>query len=119
MENEKEIIKNNQLIAEFVGFKQIRGQYYEGFTNSEKYTFPAYQDINEIIADKRNQFANHELSFHKSWDWLMPVVDKIGEYRLAYPSQVEKLNECSIFIDKLALYNLVVDFIKWYNKESH
>ena len=51
------MINKNKLIAEFMGLKEHKGSYY--FINKE-----------EWIPDV-------ELEYHKSWDWLMPVIEKI------------------------------------------
>lgn len=51
---------DNELIAEFMGLKEHKGSYY--FINKE-----------EWIPDV-------ELEYHKSWDWLMPVVEKIENF---------------------------------------
>ena len=61
-------MKNNELIAEFMEletktFKSgILNYYYQG-------------------AFEGNWFEKEELSYHTSWDWLMPVVEKIESLR--------------------------------------
>ena len=62
--SEQEIIEGNKLIAEFMGYKFIEDwhQYWR-------------------LSDKHLLLEN-ELKYHSSWDWLMPVVEKI-EYLYA------------------------------------
>ena len=60
----------------------------------------------------------HELSYEKSWDWLMPVVDKCLSQDDAELEQwggiYNSLPSCNI--DEV--YEAVVEFIKQLNKES-
>ena len=55
-------MNDNKLIAEFMEFKFSKGEYYR----------PLYNSGDWIPED--------ELQFHESWDWLMPVVDKINGF---------------------------------------
>lgn len=59
---EKEIIEGNKLIAEFVGWKY----------NSET----ANHGIRDNCWIRKHEVV-YELKYHSSWDWLMPVVEKI------------------------------------------
>lgn len=61
-----------------------------------------------------------DLKYHTSFDWLMPVVEKIskihsinGLYR-----QYEKVSEALLMIDISLLFKAVVSFIKWYNENN-
>ena len=120
---EKDILEGNKLIAEFMGFERITGKYYEGFKDKDgKYTFPAWRDINEYVVDKRTQLADYELSFHKKWDWLKPVVEKIGDIEFSSVKGMREWmnvnfreSEIHIYCKIDVVYNAVVNFIKWYN----
>lgn len=57
---DKEILKGNKLIAEFMEWKKKADNFFESPIHGH------YDD----------NFPNN-LHFHESWDWLMPVVDKI------------------------------------------
>lgn len=59
-----EIVDNNMLIAEFMHSKDETGAYtwYDG-NPSENSVWIAYTE--------------HSAKFNTSWDWLMPVIDKI------------------------------------------
>jgi hypothetical protein len=77
MSNE-EILENNELIAEFVG----------GYTLENKSKAPGivqpyiregYVIYHSKIEPIKNEaeYSFKDLEYHMSWDWLMPVVDKI------------------------------------------
>jgi len=58
--------------------------------------------------------------YNTSWNWLMPVVDKINTmYKThelyIFSGLVEKIRECVADVDREAKYNLVIEFIKLYN----
>ena len=59
------------------------------------------------------------LQYHKSWDWLIPVINKIyssDEY-IKYKDSLNQFND-GIFINTKYIdstYSDVVDYIKWYN----
>lgn len=109
---------------------------------------------NELIAKfmgepfGKNADKNGLIPYHKSWDWLMPVVEKISlhvyeEYTdhngykevpikcYAYPRTfampdyngefMVRFNRCVLFQNKSlinATYEAVVDFIKRYNQNK-
>ena len=122
--NKEEIIKNNQLIAKFM-------------TNwTDTGLEPAYYVYNH------KGYQINELLFHESWDWLMPVVNKIehSEERLKVFDINSFHAKISIFKPKFetfivgsyltspekekapskleATYKVVIKFIKWYNKNK-
>ena len=97
---------------------------------------------NKLIAEfmgKEIYQKHHESNYHCSWDWLMPVVERI-EAELEEEFRVVILeHECSIYqktqdhelqdafqcvaqkfgTSKIeATYNAVVEFIKQYNDEQ-
>jgi hypothetical protein len=67
------------------------------------------------------QLNDSHLAYHYSWDWMMPVLEKIEEVRCKF--QIEK-NKCKIWalagfsssttID--ATYEAVRAFLEWHNK---
>ena len=91
-------MNNNKLIAEFMGMEN--GLYH--------FQIPFY---------KRSKY-------HTSWDWLMPVVNKI---RVPYNNTEVTGERCEDIISVLAegcveaniiqVYEAVVEFIKIYNDE--
>lgn len=100
------------------------------------------QHIFEYNIPKDISYEN--LLFHKSWDWLIPVFEKIkyiednqeeffGEDYYIISFEIDLLNGVDIKIDKKrifmqtafgegqlidALHGGVIEFIKWYNKND-
>tara|TARA_R110000823_G_scaffold5392_10_gene21227 strand:- start:172 stop:474 length:303 start_codon:yes stop_codon:yes gene_type:complete len=97
----KTIEDQNKLIAEFMGitYEKNLGWY----DNDMMLTQHVYDQQNG------NCFAEHELSFEISWDWLMPVVIKIEE-------QNELIGTHILSTNINATYKAVVKFIKTYNE---
>ena len=112
--------ENNKLIAEFMGFQKTNIGWYD----SEE-TMPPLSNTYDS-----NTFDEHELAFHKSWDWLMPVVDKIeslGYEFFIVEDRIKIAHNTDHSIDTIinftlggskreATYKAVVEFIKQYNK---
>ena len=110
------IIENNKLIAEFLGFQLTS----LGWFDNEEHL---------INVEKDNTFDN--LKFHSDWNWLMKVVSKIENYNeytsvlfapqgCAIDCYVKNgfafSNDCDTKIE--AVYNACIEFIKWYNKQK-
>jgi hypothetical protein len=110
---------DNELIAEFMGMKYRKG--YGPLTGE------TYDEV------KQTPNANWQSAyFHKSWDWLMPVVEKI--YRLEKDDQRiarfslqnsraviksgKKVFSCHTISAINSTYRVVVEFIKWYNESK-
>ena len=84
-------MKNNKLIAEFMGYEVKHGKCYS----------PKYKD--GTIAP---------MQFDKSWNWLMPVIAKIvKDYGEGW--SFEEGYDLSV------RYQSVVEFIKTYNDEKN
>ena len=112
-------MKENKLIAEFMGMQ---------------HTDIGWYDNDEVLQLQDNTFD--DLDFHKSWDWLMPVVEKI--FSLGYHYEIKprymmikertSLDWMSCEANfkgktynksqKEIIYNAVVEFIKQYNKNK-
>ena len=56
-------MKNNKLIAEFMGI--------------------VYPKLDNVIVIDNVVTKEDELQYHSSWDWLMPVVEKIESYNVS------------------------------------
>ena len=84
-------MENNKLIAEFMGYEVKHGKCYS----------PKYND--GTIAP---------MQFDRSWDWLMPVVEKIMWDNDIEDNQCTNIAEalCDAKIDRV--YDAVVEFIK-------
>lgn len=86
----------------------------------------------KINWSKPKHIAQQEgLRFHSSWDWLMPVVEKISKMGLgpidndrATSLEIEEATKqaevCLLCIDTpiQTVYESVVEFIKWYNTQK-
>ena|SRR6478736_6763007 len=113
-----EIITNNTLIAEFLGWTVCdcgKG------TKHYKYGEHNFEVIDVI-----------KMKFHRSWDQLHPVIDKIESLmpEIKIPEHLDALKAgthgSEEYIDVLSLplsskigdaYKAVVEFIKWYNAQ--
>jgi len=105
---------DNELIAEFMGLPLTK------------------REVKFTGGTKEVPFQNWK--YNQSWDWLMPVVEKIETlYDKAFPPDfIAKLlaKEPTIdhhYMDVIALplstkineaYGSVVEFIKWYNQQK-
>ena len=81
-------MNSNKLIAEFMGGEKP-----------------------ERTSDLRHFIEEHH-NYHTSWDWLMPVVDKIEQVNEGAPEQMLHVN---LYSDIGEVYEAVVEFIKTYN----
>lgn len=96
-------IENNALIAEFMGWKEM--------THTKSKNWMLSETIDGIeYAKKESSLAN--MRFNYSWDWLMPVVQKIKACGAMHSGF---LYNCLINATLEKTYNDVVGFIKWYN----
>lgn len=95
---------DNELIAEFMGFTTHKGSL------GDTYTHP---DLMGVYGGSGLKFK-----YDTSWDWLMPVIAKIAEYRMAYPKESAWVCDCKIVVYQSALYREVVSFIRFYNKQN-
>ncbi len=133
--NKEGIIESNKLIAEFMGYE------YYGW-NDEKHRASGYTSG---YWGKKDAKLHHlklpatmlfnPLLYHSSYDWLIPVVDKIQElgwnFRLNsyfekngvhcnfYKSMVDILSDNKVYTTKIeAIYSVVVYFIKQHNEQK-
>lgn len=124
---DKEIQECNKLIAEFmINDKGVL------ITPDCEYMTGNIIKSYDTIMDEED-----ELDYHSSWDWLMPVVEKIESlkgdnwivlvtikhcqcsikyFHLYKEKRVEFITGCST--KRKAIYKVVVEFIKWYNKNK-
>ena len=102
---------NNKLIAEFMGGQKV-------LPDRDVYNMPTHNNL---------CYGLDEMKYHTSWDWLMPVVEKIEDMG----SEIVITNaECTISapngyyeetIDKKrfgATHTAVVEFINYYNQNK-
>ncbi len=64
------------------------------------------------------------LKYHKSWDWLMPVIEKCCGLILVLDSVMTYITKTGIIKRELIRLNIertwqaVVEFIQWYNEQK-
>ena len=92
-------MKNNKLIAEFMGHEILYRPNSNGFIE--------ISDTELCDVD--------DLQYHTSWDWLMPVVQKIEDYLADNVGKVGYFDECLNSNDLEVRYQAVVEFIKEYS----
>jgi hypothetical protein len=136
MEN---IIEGNKIIAEFMGdpFILMKNGLVVCDDEWERLEFKTYDEADSYR--KKNNKSNYEISYpyeyHSSWDWLMPVVEKIERERDMY-FRIERdwvyicrFNDYSGVVVKTNTFThkggkiygvwlAVVEFIEYYNKEQ-
>jgi hypothetical protein len=100
--NEQIVKEGNRLIAEFLGVKPVDG-WYNGWELHKAGVPFAYGAMGN---------GTHELKFHTSWDWLMPIVDKCSI--MAHELYLEHDIEFWMFManEIQAVWSKVVEFIK-------
>lgn len=104
--------ENNRMIAEFMGAVEVR---------ENNFKFPNLVGLPLQIGT---------IQYHSSWDWLIPVVEKISktfgewdyedERRLKAEEIFYMDNMFSEFLqnDINAVFGRVVQFIEWYNEQK-
>ena len=99
--------ENNKMIAEFMDAR--------------------YEENKSFHESSDAYYEDCELEYHTSWDWLMPVVEKIESLGYVFTIQGGKAEygemisetQCFIAEDKLSsTYQAVVEFINQYNKNE-
>lgn len=129
----QDIIEGNKLIAEFI--EMIIHPATELSGNEILYQWPV--NLKQNIGKDRNfpdinTYSLKRLQFHTSWDWLMPVLEKIptlnpDKGRLWFEYQISRCH-CRIYTNiseewknnggttHAAVYKTIVEFISWYNQ---
>jgi hypothetical protein len=133
--NKKEIIQNNKLIAAFMinGDKLCvpRGKHFTNGMIFSRKAEPEKRHKNLTIDDLDVDEYIPYFEYHYSWEWIMPVIEKIES--LDYSSEIYCIGgfehrtqffSCGIcpfkainFKRKLeSVYDAVINFIRWYNE---
>lgn len=102
---QEEIIEGNKLIAEFMELQKD-----EESGN--------YHIVNEPHIHASCLMSIEYLQYHSSWDWLMPVVEKIRDMKnesAEYMTQNSKLASALTTARIWIVYKAIIEFIKWYN----
>ena len=118
-----DVINGNKLIAKFMG-----GEFKEDLP----YTWTDSGWVKTPANDNKTIAQDYDFKYHNSWEWIMPVVEKIelltGNFRIVNniaiidgndeDGAIKDFDEKIIGEDKFeATYKMVVKFIEWYNKK--
>lgn len=123
---QEEILEGNKLIAEFMGAEKVDKH------PQSKSTVVTFKLGKTTIVSSLGNFK-----FHSSWDWLMPIVEKIqhmdNKFEVNIDFQIHLMGAVELHINHKrvfgmtafepgtlinAVYEGVVEFIKWYNKQK-
>ena len=97
-------MKDNKLIAEFMGVEFNKGTFY---------------DMGYDVFSDGNLYRGHELKYHTSWDWLIPVAQKLVDDYSVMDEQDEQDLQQSILNNRIGVvYQIVVELIKLYNQKD-
>lgn len=138
---EDEIQECNILIANFMGYKKDKDDYYFllpanllQFNGSNHGEWATIRDVNidtdfeEFVATGGYYWSlgPYSLWYNRSWDWLMPVIRKIfnfndiNEYKESSGWYAYYGLETSITVVEIEWSFLnCVNFIKWYNETQN
>jgi hypothetical protein len=112
-------MKENKLIADFMGVQ---------YKSDEDY----FKELTEMREDGifyEQGYMESQLNYHESWDWLIPVVEKIEEHGYDFIASkrratrtydanfMDEVNNYVVYVEdckdrKEATYKAVVGFIK-------
>jgi len=86
----QQIEEGNKLIAEFVGAKVTTPYPFNKDLGYETYHFeyPADKDVPTNYPENRRSHVIDGLKYHSSWDWLMPVVEKIENLTMSGKEEI-------------------------------
>lgn len=112
---QEEIISRNSLIAKFMGWT-THPKHGEGYVinKDKKRVVPSWSDIS-------HEGKLSDFNYHSSWDWLMPVVEKIETLRILLPELYKKgfLKYAKHgYIDIRSEYDSREEFLGWYSSAS-
>lgn len=105
---------DNELIAEFMNYPVIQ---------------EAELAICRIIKTPHGEVNVHDLLFDSSWNWLMPVVEKINKMTPdIFNYNAQAMTEFRLIKNEVQMlqittpieivYNSVVEFAKWYKSQN-
>lgn len=105
---QEEITTGNQLIADFM-------QPFSEMAFSSYYYMPQHSFINCKYGEYFTEdcFKPEEMKYHSSWDWLMPVVEKIENISIGRFAKQIKMDDCAP-IDGYFWFKTSKDIIRIY-----
>lgn len=144
---QEEIIEGNKLIAEWMGYNYYPNEHIQGWAKFRGESDPVDEIANIFSKETALQYCDNDapshwnlpqvvdsnfilesnIKYHTSWDWLMPVVEKIATehelVRIVFGNVKTycKINNSHIRIINIeekpieATFKAVVQFINWLN----
>jgi len=108
-------MEDNVLIAEFMGGKYVDEDLIElkDFIALKVITIDQSGEPLKVVSTEC--FTENELSYHTSWDWLMPVVERCLCTDEKTDGQHYFINDSLLSCNIEVVYDRVVEFIKDYN----
>lgn len=115
-----ELDESNELISLFMGNRLINGIY-----PYHAHNFPSPVSCTRF-----------GLKYHKSWNWLMPVIKRIrdislteeykkadtewGEHNIVNQHDIwrDKIMDVILFVEIKDCYDVCLEFIEWYNENN-
>jgi len=116
-----ETTEENKLIATFLWGDPQCGETFDPYDRPDVWDVPdddrgVFWSLSPYY-EKTGQQIKGQLFFHSSWDWLMPVVEKIAGAGFG-GGLLYGLREALIVADIEAAHKEVVEFIEWYNEQK-
>ena len=100
----QDVMKRNKEIAEFMNVEAEE-------TLSGDIVYPIKTLSSTKINDIQTEWlGEHELLYHKSWDWLMPVVGKISN-ECEEPAELDGLKYALLTNNIEEAYNFIADYL--------
>ena len=103
--------KEGVMIAEFMGLKYETRNYFGGDGSIDENGFDTFSH-NSIMTGtyydgKETSMLVDKMQYHKSWDWIMPVIDKIETMGCEV---VHRVGDCNIYkIDEQENYRCIIE----------
>ena len=113
---QEEILKGNILVAEFMGAAAL--------DKSSMLQDPSLVFNMEHPVRKEGlvYIGKKQLAYHSSWDWLMPVVEKIMDYCFENDGEEDLITKFYDIRDTIPdihrTWSACVYFVKWYNQNK-
>jgi|TARA_R100000084_G_C4517086_1_gene85131 hypothetical protein len=100
-------MENNKLIAEFMNYPKCSDYWNDGRFLEEDYKDYYYVRGQYDACYNSSNFHVNDMKFGLSWDWLMPVVDKIESMGCEV---VHRVGDCVVYkIDEQENYRCIID----------
>jgi hypothetical protein len=121
-----QIIENNKLLAEFMGWKEKEDRLNVGDEKSMFFATPFNREfwsegtsISREGWEQTELFTSEDMVFHLDWNWLMQVVEKIDEVcGIDLHEWDEHINNALCSKSLSTTYNACVEFVQWYNNQN-